>query len=505
MSDAAGKPGSLGETLGHLTPDDRRRLDELGRRLSFSRGQRILAEGDVGHGLFLVHSGYVRVERIESGAGIALARFGPGQIFGEMAFVEETPGAASVIADEDVKVDAFDQPALRGLLDSDAAFAARFYRSLASALAHRLRLTSLELVDRTMAQRPVVKTGLLSERQVPDALFEAIKTFKADINALAKDLRSGALGKDAAQSRGNAICDRLCRTVDRCTDPTMLLEIAADDPFALRDVSEIEAGIGGYVVRETFSLLMQSASLAHACVKPHGYAEDWEMVERIYRNEPEGDGLLGGVIDRWFLDRPLCRARRRWRTSFVDILREEAKSFSGPGPLRIAAFACGASPELIEFLDQWPGPTMASCIDSEADALRAAAASASARGQSGRITFLHFDVLTLLRRPGWLTLGPQRVVYALNWCDYLNDAEVGRVLDWSYDHLDPGGVLFLTNTAVDDPDVRVFNCLLDWPRFARTEEKWSTLFQESRFGVGGLSIEANAADSTLRIRGRRAK
>ena len=365
-----------------------------------------------------------------------------------------------------------------------------------------MRIATIELIGRAAAPRPVVKTGLISERQIPDALFEAIKTFKKDINALAKDLRSGALGKDAAQSRGNAICDRLCRTVDRCTDPSMLLEIAADDPFALRDVSEIAAGIGGYVVRETFSLLMQSASLAHACVKPHGYAEDWEMAERIYRNEPEGDGLLGGVIDRWFLDRPLCRARRRWRTSFVDILQREAASYSGTGPLRIVTFACGMSPELTDFLEKTTIPVMATCIDSESDALRAAA---SARGKNDRVTYLHADMSTLLRRPGWLTLGPQRVVYALNWSDYLSDAEVRRLLDWSYDHLEPGGVLLLTNTAAGDPDVRVFGCLFDWPRFARTEEQWRALFSTSRFGAGALSVETIAADSTLQIRGQRAK
>ena len=107
MSDATGDQGSLGETLGHLTPDDRRRLDELGVKGLYSRGQRILTEGTVGHDLFLLRSGYVRVERTESGAGIALARFGPGQVFGEMAFVEEAVGAASVIADEDVEVAAF--------------------------------------------------------------------------------------------------------------------------------------------------------------------------------------------------------------------------------------------------------------------------------------------------------------------------------------------------------------------------------------------------------------
>ncbi|HEX3313327.1 MAG TPA: cyclic nucleotide-binding domain-containing protein, partial [Gemmataceae bacterium] len=494
MSDATGDRDSAGEALGQLTPDDRRRLDALGRRRSYRRGERILAEGTVGHDLFLLRTGYVRVERSDSGAGIALARFGPGQVFGEMAFVEETVGAASVIADEDVEVDAFDRAELRALLDADAGFAARFYRSLASALAHRLRMTTIELIDRTLAQRPVVKTGLLSERQVPDALFEAIRTFKKEISTLAKELRTGELAAAIAQARGNAICDRLCRTVDRCTEPSMLLEIAADDPFALRDVSEIAAGIGGYVVRETFSLLMQSATLGHAYVKPHGYAEDWEMAERIYRNEPEGDGLLGGVIDRWFLDRPLCRARRRWRSSFVEILGNEAAAFEGPGPLRIACLACGTSPELVDFLERTPAAPLATCIDSESDALRAAAS--SARGVAESITFLHADILTLLRRPGWLTLGPQRIIYALNWSDYLSDTEIRRLLDWSHDHLEPGGVLLLTNTAAGDPDVRVFECLFDWPRIARTEAQWSALFSTSRFGAGAVSVETDAADSS---------
>jgi len=55
---------------------------------------------------------------------------------------------------------------------------------------------------------------------------------------------------------------------------------------------------------------MQSATIAHGYEKPRGYPEDRELLERIERNEPEGDGRLGPLIDQWFLGRPLCRARR---------------------------------------------------------------------------------------------------------------------------------------------------------------------------------------------------
>src|SRR5581483_10695271 len=98
------------DTFSRLTEQDRQRLFRKVRRVAAHRGDVLLAEGVRQKDLFLVRVGYVRVERASQGQGIAVARLGPGQVFGEMSFLEETGASASVIADEDVEVDVVEWP-----------------------------------------------------------------------------------------------------------------------------------------------------------------------------------------------------------------------------------------------------------------------------------------------------------------------------------------------------------------------------------------------------------
>src|SRR6516165_10147662 len=131
------------DTFRFLSDNDLRHLRDKAERVSYRRGTVILPEGDRHHNLFLVRKGYVRVEEAAQGQGVAVARLGPGQVFGEMSYLEDTGANASVIADdEDVEVEVVKGADVDTLLTSDPGFSARFYRSLAVGLAQRLRATT---------------------------------------------------------------------------------------------------------------------------------------------------------------------------------------------------------------------------------------------------------------------------------------------------------------------------------------------------------------------------
>ena len=59
-----------------------------------------------------------------------------------------------------------------------------------------------------------------------------------------------------------------------------------------------------------------------------GYPEDEETLERIDRDEPAGDGPLGPYLDRWFLSRPVCRARRAGRARMTALIQQVATAVS---------------------------------------------------------------------------------------------------------------------------------------------------------------------------------
>lgn len=64
--------------------------------IDFPAGRYIVRQGQVGTGFYLLASGRVRVIR----GGEVLARLGPGEFFGELSVIHQTPRTAHVIADE---------------------------------------------------------------------------------------------------------------------------------------------------------------------------------------------------------------------------------------------------------------------------------------------------------------------------------------------------------------------------------------------------------------------
>jgi CRP-like cAMP-binding protein len=93
----------------------------------FRRGQVILEEGGHRRALFIVRSGSVRVGQSENGRGIAVALLGPGEIFGEMGFVENVAASASVAAQDDAVIEVIEGEALQSVMASEPGFAVRFY------------------------------------------------------------------------------------------------------------------------------------------------------------------------------------------------------------------------------------------------------------------------------------------------------------------------------------------------------------------------------------------
>lgn len=143
---ASSLDSSVGQNtaFSHLTEEDWRLLIGGATQKSFRRGDIIIEEGALLCAAFVIRQGYVRV-KTSQGKGITLAILGPGEMFGEMSFLERTAASASVLAEEDVSVDVLSEAHLQSLLSSRDGFAERFYRSLAESLSRRLRNTSRRL------------------------------------------------------------------------------------------------------------------------------------------------------------------------------------------------------------------------------------------------------------------------------------------------------------------------------------------------------------------------
>src|ERR1700754_1393840 len=66
----------------------------------FDAGAAVVAEGEPGRSMYVVHSGELAVSKLgESGRSIRVNSLGPGDFFGEMTLIEVQNRSATVVAD----------------------------------------------------------------------------------------------------------------------------------------------------------------------------------------------------------------------------------------------------------------------------------------------------------------------------------------------------------------------------------------------------------------------
>lgn len=102
----------------------------------------IVREGDTHHALYVLKEGEVRVEKGSTGFPLELARLGPGEIFGEMSFIDGVAASANIVANSVVEAYVVDRLLMKPLLKAYPSIYGRFFHSLAAILSRRLRETS---------------------------------------------------------------------------------------------------------------------------------------------------------------------------------------------------------------------------------------------------------------------------------------------------------------------------------------------------------------------------
>ena len=122
--------------LEYLTQNDWHLIADKAEQLTFKKGAKLLHQGSQTKSVYLLVKG---TALIQSDSKTKIAQIGPGEICGEMAFLEQGNASASVIAEEDIDAFAVHWSALEDLFGLYPHLGSRFYRSLAVSLSRRLR------------------------------------------------------------------------------------------------------------------------------------------------------------------------------------------------------------------------------------------------------------------------------------------------------------------------------------------------------------------------------
>lgn len=111
----------------------------------FPAGAPILNEGDSTLDAYLIETGKVRIQRETPYGDYTLATLGPGDLFGEAAFVDRDTRSGDAVSQEDTQVLGLHSATLRSLLETDRHLALALYWTFWKSLSRKLRRTNARL------------------------------------------------------------------------------------------------------------------------------------------------------------------------------------------------------------------------------------------------------------------------------------------------------------------------------------------------------------------------
>jgi len=119
----------------NLTADELKTLRQVAQERSFSAGQHIFKEGESGDGVYSVKEGLVQITALV-GPGVrrAFSQVGPGDIFGEMAVLENKPRSATVTAVKDTVVYFIPRDEMLSMLERSPALSLGLVREISNRL-----------------------------------------------------------------------------------------------------------------------------------------------------------------------------------------------------------------------------------------------------------------------------------------------------------------------------------------------------------------------------------
>jgi extracellular factor (EF) 3-hydroxypalmitic acid methyl ester biosynthesis protein len=391
---------------------------------------------------------------------------GPGEIVGEMSFIENVAAAATTVAVENSLLLVLSRAALDAKVGDDPAFGGRLLRAFARSLSRRLREANAALGHVT------------SNRKDVDARTrDRWETIDARVAEFKKDLTDA---DQAALKNDGEVPDDVAAHVRQKFGALVVWmnELIGD---ASPDAPEVRQELGARIQREILPYMMLTKNAERWYSKPRGYAGDFLSIQWMYDGKPDGTGRLGPLLDRCFLEmdaaQAVCNRRGLLAEEILKTLAERDE------PARVLSMACGPARELFDVYEKLSDPTRltSTCLDIDLQALAFVGDERDRRKLKGRMRLENGNLVYLATGRHKLDLPPQDLAYSIGLIDYFNDTFVVRLLNFVYDTLRPGGRVILGNFHPRNSTKAVMDFVLDWRLIHRTEADMNRLFEESKF------------------------
>lgn len=441
--------------------------------LSTGSEQQIIAntalteEGQPADALHIVLEGLLGV-RVKAMGAEPIGTLGPGEIVGEMSFIEGRPASATVQAIENSLILTLRRSLMDEKLRADSAFGARLFRAFAKSLSRRLREANAAL-GRVATSRETVKATAHDRWRAIEHRLEAMKKLLADADQRAIK-NDDAMPEDVAREIRHGF-DAFTHWINE-----QIGDKSSDPP-------DVRQELGARLQREVLPYLILTRNGERWYSKPRGYAGDFLSIEWMYEGKADGAGRLGPVLDQCFLDLDAAQAVVNRRALLCEEIAKTLAEKQGQ-PANVLTMACGPAREIFDTFENLSDPSQlaVTCLDIDLQALAFVGDHRDRKKLKKQIRLENANLVYLATGRTSLDLPPQDLAYSIGLIDYFNDTFVIRLLNYVYDRLRPGGRVILGNFHPDNPTKALMDYVLDWKLIHRDEADMNRLFAASKFG-----------------------
>lgn len=126
----------------YLTDEERSRVESLADMRRIRQGELLIRAGDTDSTLYAIEDGHLDIVAKREGKDVVVATVGPGDVLGEVSFIDDSPRTVSVRAGEDAIIRAWDKKTLSEALAFEPQLMAKFAVAMCELLVERLRDTA---------------------------------------------------------------------------------------------------------------------------------------------------------------------------------------------------------------------------------------------------------------------------------------------------------------------------------------------------------------------------
>jgi extracellular factor (EF) 3-hydroxypalmitic acid methyl ester biosynthesis protein len=216
----------------------------------------------------------------------------------------------------------------------------------------------------------------------------------------------------------------------------------------------------------------------HSLTKPYGYAGDFMIIDKIYRQHVTSDHRFA-KWDLFWHQLPACQAVRNRKAYFIQTMKNRLAARKHIDLLNVASGPARDLAELYAHIQ--PGRINTVCLEADEQAI--AYARELNKNHDNHIEFIQKNIFR------FDTSSRFDMIWSSGLFDYFIDSVFVKILRRFVSWTKPGGEIIIGNFSTDNPSRHFMEFFGDWYLYHRSEEKLVKLALEAGIPRNRISVE----------------